>query len=314
VIGAVPAGHEPRVGELVESSLIEADRKGFHGRRGGAGHGGHDRAGVQAAAENAPDGHVADHVELHGFVEKVAEALDPLALRHRDVGRHVEAPVATDLGLTGVERIHETRRRRELPDVAEDRARRGDVRVDEVVPHRLPVELTLDLVVLEDRLDLGGEDQPPPVAGVDERLDAEPVAREQDTPPAAVPDREGEHAAQAGQDVESPGLVPMQDDLRVRGRPEGETASRELGRQLPIVVDLAVEGDPDRPVLRRHRLRAGREVDDREPPMPEADRALVVQTFSVGTAVGEDGRHSTQDVDVHRRLVSAGDAGDAAHG
>jgi hypothetical protein len=38
-----------------------------------------------------------------------------------------------------------------------------------------------------------------------------------------------------------------------------------------VVVDLAVERDPDRSVLVRHRLYATGKVDDAEPTMPEDD-------------------------------------------
>ena len=49
-------------------------------------------------------------------------------------------------------------------------------------------------------------------------------------------------------------------------------ARLELGPQRGVVVDLAVEDDPDRPVLVGHRLVAGgREVDDRQAAMAERD-------------------------------------------
>ena len=43
----------------------------------------------------------------------------------------------------------------------------------------------------------------------------------------------------------------------------------EFVAQSKIVVDLAVEDGPDRPVLVAHRLVAGVEVDDREAPVAE---------------------------------------------
>ena len=41
--------------------------------------------------------------------------------------------------------------------------------------------------------------------------------------------------------------------------------------KFTVVVDLAVEHDPDRAVLVRHRLGAALEVDDAQPPVPEND-------------------------------------------
>ena len=61
----------------------------------------------------------------------------------------------------------------------------------------------------------------------------------------------------------------MHDHLGVRTGPKAVTLRLQLGDQGVEVVDLTVEGDPDRPVLVRERLLAGGEVDDREPPVAE---------------------------------------------
>ena len=45
----------------------------------------------------------------------------------------------------------------------------------------------------------------------------------------------------------------------------------QLGADVGEVVDLAVEDDLDRPVLVAERLIAGREVDDAQPAVAEAD-------------------------------------------
>src|SRR2546427_12034345 len=45
--------------------------------------------------------------------------------------------------------------------------------------------------------------------------------------------------------------------------------SLEFGAEHAVVVDLAVEDGPDRPVLVAHRLVAGMQVDDGEAPVAE---------------------------------------------
>ena len=50
--------------------------------------------------------------------------------------------------------------------------------------------------VLEDRLDLRGEDHPIPMLRVVQGLDAEPVARQEQLLVRRVPEREGEHAGE----------------------------------------------------------------------------------------------------------------------
>ena len=63
----------------------------------------------------------------------------------------------------------------------------------------------------------------------------------------------------------------MDDHLGVAVRAEAVPARLELGADVGEVVDLAVEDDPDRAVLVGERLIAGREIDDAQAAMPEAD-------------------------------------------
>ena len=68
---------------------------------------------------------------------------------------------------------------------------------------------------------------------------------------------------------------------------------------LGEVVDLAVEDDPDRAVLVAERLIAGREVDDAQPAVAEADAAVEIVAAGVGTAVrdGVGHRHQPRAID-----------------
>jgi hypothetical protein len=52
-----------------------------------------------------------------------------------------------------------------------------------------------------------------------------------------------------------------------------------------VVVDLAVEDDDHRAVFVEQRLLAGGDVDDRQPPVAEADAGLDVQAALVRAAV-----------------------------
>ena len=161
----------------------------------------------------------------------------------------------------------------EMP--AEHRARRRREPERQVGGERLLVEVARRRRMLEDRLDLGAEEHALRQQRVVQRLDAEPIAGEEELAPARVPDREGEHPVQALDARGALLLVEVDDRLGVGRGPEAVPARLEPGAQLAVVVDLAVVGDPDRPVLVGHRLMAGgREVDDREPPMAERDALL----------------------------------------
>ncbi len=120
---------------------------------------------------------------------------------------------------------------------------------------------------------------------VEQRLDAEPVAREEQHIPVPVPQREGEHAAEAIDAALAPGLPGMDDDLGIAARMEDMAERLQFGNQFLVVVDLAVEDDADRLVFVVKRLLAGRQIDDRQPPVPQAHAGLDVQPAFIRPAV-----------------------------
>ena len=69
--------------------------------------------------------------------------------------------------------------------------------------------------MLEQRLDLRGKEQRLGCCHEVQRLDTDPVSRQQQLPATTVPEREGEHAAQVVDAVETEVLVQVQDDLGV---------------------------------------------------------------------------------------------------
>jgi hypothetical protein len=68
----------------------------------------------------------------------------------------------------------------------------------------------------------------------------------------------------------------MDDGLGVGPGPVDVPGAFECGPDIRVVVDLAIEDDPDRAVLVRERLMASREVDDTEPTMAESGVLVVV--------------------------------------
>src|SRR5207249_4914787 len=107
---------------------------------------------------------------------------------------------------------------------------------------RLEVELPLH-PTRDQAFQLRREHQPPSLDGEMERLDAEPVAPEDQPPGALVPQGEREHTAQVADEVDSVLLVEMHQHLDVAARPEEVPPRAETRGQLAIVVDLAVAHD-----------------------------------------------------------------------
>src|SRR3954471_5370694 len=105
-----------------------------------------------------------------------------------------------------------------------------------------------------------------------DRLLPQTVAGEEEAALVPVPDGEGEHPAQALGKLLAPLLVPVDQDLGVAVALEDVALGNQLALEIEEVVDLAVEDDPDAPVLVGHRLRAGgREIDDRQAPVPKGE-------------------------------------------
>ena len=99
---------------------------------------------------------------------------------------------------------------------------------------------------------------------VEERLLSQPIAGQQESPLAAIPDRKSEHPAQV---LEEPGallLIEVHDHFRVGPRPKAVPPALELGAQFDEVVDLAVQDNPYRAVFIGNGLPARIEIDDRQ--------------------------------------------------
>src|SRR5262249_15142827 len=129
-----------------------------------------------------------------------------------------------------------------------------------------------------------------------------------------IPDGKGEHAAQPIDAARSEILVKVDDRFRITGRLEDVATALQVAVEVLIVVNLAVEDDPDAPVLVRDRLEAIIEVDDAETAHADGDAVADVDTFIVGPTVRHDAAHGPDFVFTNRLSVPANYACDAAHG
>ena len=104
-------------------------------------------------------------------------------------------------------------------------------------------------------------------------------------------------------------LVQVRHELDVADAAKRVALRLELGAELAVVVELAVDDRDDVAALVRDRLVAGLEVDDREPPHREPGALAEPAALAVRTAV-------SQQLDRVEALGPrpAGDAEDSAHG
>ncbi len=122
-------------------------------------------------------------------------------------------------------------------------------------------------------LQLGAEDDAIFRGGVENRLLADAIAGEQKLALARIPKRDGKHAAQAAETILAVFFVEMNDGFGVGMRGEFMPAGFEILAQLGVIVNFAVEHDPELAVFVRERLMAAFEIDDAEAAETEAETA-----------------------------------------
>ena len=234
------------------------------------------------------------------------------------VGR---GPVA-GVGGGAVALVHAHRGRGQLADPAQDGQRRRDDRVPgEVVVQRDRVDARVDPAAREQGRHRRGE---PDVlrAGAAagggrhvQRLDAEPVAGHDGAAGVPLADDAGEHAEQPLDPPRAPLRVAAHDDLGVAGGEEPVAEALELGAELAVVVDHAVEDDGEAELVVDHGLGAALgQVDDLEPAVAERDVALRPDAGAVGPPGRHDVRHPVDRRDVRARAVEGHLSAYAAHG
>src|SRR5262249_39878281 len=150
------------------------------------------------------------------------------------------------------------------------------------------VDLYLYRRLRQDRFDLRPEGEDRGRTRVVQRLDAVAVARQQQRALMPVPQRQREHAVEAQERPLAPFPEGVKDDFRVAGRAELIAQRLELDAQLAEIIDFAVVGYRVAAVRGRHRLMPGRrQVDDRQAPMSEAERAVDELALAVRPAMAD---------------------------
>ena len=253
MLRAEVARDDARVLDLREALLLESDGVGAHRLRAERCHHSHDRAGIEASAQEGADRHVAQEPPPDRGAEEILQVLLGLRLGLALAVR-AEGELPVGLGHDAVSLEPEEMAREELEHVAQDRLGRRDVRVRKVPVDGRGVHVALDRGVGQERLHLRGEGEPARPVVVEERLLPQAVARHEERLAILVPEREGEHAVQPPERVRSPDAVGAEDHLGVGARAEGLPQPLQLGLHLGIVVDLPVEDDLEPPVLEGHGL------------------------------------------------------------
>lgn len=215
--------------------------------RAGARRGGSDRRGVDAAGEQHAHRHVGDRSLERALGDGATHEPPRVLLHDRVVRRDEVGQLIPARALHAADPIHaEQRAGLEPPD-----------------PRGVNTERA-------ERLDLARErEERTSLEDVERRL-TEPIAHERERLSAIARPREGEHPLEARQRVLTPHRERGREHLRVARRREHTPEARELGAELLVVPQLAVEREDDVAVAVGLLARA-RGVDDREARVPEPE-------------------------------------------
>src|ERR1700732_1405147 len=98
-----------------------------------------------------------------------------------------------------------------------------------------------------------------------ERLFAKTIARDEQTTTTVIPQRKGEHAVEMLNHLTAVFFVKMRQDFGVRGTAKRVAARFQIGAQLAVVVEFAVEDHGYTLIFVESRLLAGEQINDRQP-------------------------------------------------
>jgi len=157
---------------------------------------------------------------------------------------------------------------------------------------------------LEEGFEFAGEPEVSSIVAIDEGFFAESIAGDEELLLAGVPDGEGEHAAEFADAIDAVVFVEVDDGFGVGIGAECVATLFESGLDFAVVVDFAVEGDPDGFVFVGEGLVAATEIDDGESSLAEDGTggalgkirdAGIVETAIIRTAMDEDVGHPADD-------------------
>src|SRR4029077_6069742 len=144
-------------------------------------------------------------------------------------------------------------------------------------------------------LQLGAEDDAFGVRRVEQGFFANAVACEQELSFLRIPKGDGKHSPEPAKTVLAEFFVQVNDRLGIRVRRKVMAAALQFTPQFGVVVDFAVQHDPEPAILVRNGLMAAGQVDDAESPEPEANAFATIDALVVRAAMDDGFVHAMDD-------------------
>ncbi len=203
--------------------------------------------------------------------------------------------------------------RAELFDALDQGPGSWDVVQREIAIEALEAEAAVELGVYEDGFQFGAEEEVRAVAGEVERLDAEPVAGEDEAAARLGPEGQSEHAAKLREAGDIPFEERGEDGLGVGTGMKAVAAFFQFRAEFFVIVDLAVENDYRIAVLGKDGLVAGGEIDDFQAGCAEGYIGRFEDALLIGPAM-EDGMNGVPDAFGTRGKLELSETCNAAQG
>src|SRR4030095_5049384 len=155
-------------------------------------------------------------------------------------------------------------RGRQFANAEKSGTRSGDIAESKKMIERDWIRLTGNSIVREECLYFRSKEETVSTVEVKKRFFPDPVACEKKRTGATVPDRKSEHASQSLQTMAPKFLISVNDHFSITVSAKDVSLLFELLPQLLKVVDLAIEGNPQRAIFVAHGLACRRaEIDNR---------------------------------------------------
>jgi hypothetical protein len=273
-------------------------------------HQGQQQGGIHPAGQEQPEGHlgpqVLAHHPVHEAVELGGKILEGPPPRPYREGR----PIVQ--GVHGQIALHDQRLSGPHPlDAPHQGVRARAVAVGQILGQGFGHQFRCRALG-QQRLQFRAEQHPVRPPEHIQRLDAQPVAGQDQAPLAPVIQSEGKHAVQVPQAVQAPSRIGPENGFAVGMSGETVAETGEFLVEFQGVVDFAVGDQNQAQGLIGDGLVAAGEVDDREPVVSQSHRPLDEQAVMVRAAVGEAPGPVPQALGLHRR-AGGKNSSNAAH-
>ena len=304
VLGPQMLCHLARIGQFVQAFIVKTNGVGLDRPRTQPRHGGNRNARIDTAGEKGPEWHIRDQTDSGGLKHQLAQSFGGIGERRGTVLCRVDIPIAEDLFHPPVANHHRMRWR-QFANGGKTGAGRRNVLICQILIDGGVVGLPRQVwSQLEEAADFRCKDHAVGRLGIDQGLDPHAVADDNQLLLLAVPDGEGEHAAQLGQTgFQTITLEQAEQHLGI-GMPEKLfSLSLQFAAQIRKIIDFTVKDDDVAPIRAEHRLMPRRrQINDGQPDKPEACGALTPLPCIIRAAVCESSDGTLQIVTTGPRI------------